>query len=386
MGIRDIRSLSFTSRQVGYISGFVVALALVLMPALAGAEQVTQRSIELSSSSEAAQNVSYALNFTAPNAADALVIDFCAESPTVGNPTCTTPAGFTAASAVVAAETPGFTATAVDANTVRIVGDVIAGANTIQLNSINNPTVSGAFYARIVTYETAALAADHAITADTPGVLDTGGLAISITPTIGVSGAVLESLTFCVSSQAINPNCGLQPDSAPVVELGETVGDTKALIATALSEGSIWTQLSTNAATGAVVRVKSDALNCGGLMRAGAPTACDIGPALDDGVAVGQARFGIKTADAIDAPSATDATGVIRPYDGSLYNTSTFALNYVAGNASGVTSTFGDPFLDTNNLPVNNRNMQITFGASVGNNTPAGLYSADLSLIATGKF
>jgi hypothetical protein len=30
--------------------------------------------------------------------------------------------------------------------------------------------------------------------------------------------------------------------------------------------------------------------------------------------------------------------------------------------------------------------MKITFGASIANDTPAGKYSADLSLIATGKF
>jgi hypothetical protein len=30
--------------------------------------------------------------------------------------------------------------------------------------------------------------------------------------------------------------------------------------------------------------------------------------------------------------------------------------------------------------------MALTFGASVSNDTPAGLYATDLSLIATGKF
>jgi hypothetical protein len=60
-------------------------------------------------------------------------------------------------------------------------------------------------------------------------------------------------------------------------------------------------------------------------------------------------------------------------------------MNFVDGT-TGVTSTYGDSLLDTANLPVNNKNVQITFGASVSNLTPAGLYSADLSLIATGKF
>jgi hypothetical protein len=61
-------------------------------------------------------------------------------------------------------------------------------------------------------------------------------------------------------------------------------------------------------------------------------------------------------------------------------------MGYVSGDATGVTSTYGDPILDTAGAPVNNMGMPLTFGASAANDTAAGLYSADLSLIATGKF
>jgi hypothetical protein len=71
---------------------------------------------------------------------------------------------------------------------------------------------------------------------------------------------------------------------------------------------------------------------------------------------------------------------------GSGYNATTYAFNYVGTNLSGVTSTLGDPFLDTAGAPVNNQNMQLTFGATVTNATPAGNYSTSLSMIATGKF
>ncbi|MGH7218550.1 MAG: hypothetical protein ACREGE_03870, partial [Candidatus Microsaccharimonas sp.] len=70
----------------------------------------------------------------------------------------------------------------------------------------------------------------------------------------------------------------------------------------------------------------------------------------------------------------------------AYYSDSIFKLNFVSGNASGVTGPYGDPVLDTAGAPANNKNAQITFGASIANDTPAGLYSADFSLIATGKF
>lgn len=60
-------------------------------------------------------------------------------------------------------------------------------------------------------------------------------------------------------------------------------------------------------------------------------------------------------------------------------------MRYVDAN-DGVTSPFGDRFLETAEAPANNKNMALTFGVAASNNTPAGNYSADLSLIAVGTF
>lgn len=51
-----------------------------------------------------------------------------------------------------------------------------------------------------------------------------------------------------------------------------------------------------------------------------------------------------------------------------------------------VINAFGEPFLDTAGAPTNNKNMVLTFGVTVGSGTPAGSYSADIGLIAVGKF
>lgn len=377
----------FVNRQTtSLVAAIVLLLGIVapgLVPAFVSAAAVTQRSIQLTNPSISATNVTYEVNFTSVGGAGAFVIDFCSNSPVIGQ-ACTPPLGFNAESA--ASTTSGFTDVEGDTSTVVVTGTIAATtAISVELTGITNPSTAGPLYARILTYTDDEDANGYVDT--NPGAegapIDTGSVAISITNTIGVSGAVLESMLFCISGSAIEEDC--TATTSPVLELGETVGATKALISTALSTGNVFTQISTNAVGGAVVRLKSNAAGCGGLLRAGAPAACDIAPALDDGITAGQAKFGVLTAAATDTPD-TDASGALQPVTGSGYNNSTYALNYDDEDETGVTSIYGDPFLDTNNAPANNKNMQLTFGASVSNQTPAGLYSANLSMIATGKF
>lgn len=381
-------STRILSQRLWYVAAaFVMVLALVL-PSLAFAAQVTERSVALSTSSAGASNVTYQVNFTSANPAEAVVIDFCSNSPLIGQE-CTAPAGFNASAAE--ALDPGFMdgdVIASSANRV-VIGQAIESISevSIPLGNITNPTAAGALYARIVTFDSEANATASSPTALGSGVVDEGGVAIAITPTIGVSGTVLESLTFCVSAVEIIDNC--VTTEPPVVELGEQVGDVVALTPGVLSDGSIHTQISTNAASGAVIRLKSNAVDCGGLIRSSDREACDILPALNTGIDANanEAKFGVMTADATDTEGENvNPSGTLRPAAGSFYSNSAYALNFVEGNQTGITSTFGDPFLDTAGEPVNAQNMELTFGVTVNNNTPAGTYSADLSLIAVGKF
>jgi hypothetical protein len=378
--MRDVKLFGTLAGRLAVVAALILAtIAPALIVAVASAAQVTERSISLSSTSRNAKGVTYQVNFTAPTGAGAVVVDFCSNSPLVGQP-CTAPIGFNSSAATTA---NGFTIGTNTANTVVASGTIGSGQNTIVFNGIDNPTNAGPLYARILTYTNVAGA--NAYESATPGShIDDGGLALYITDTVGVSGTVLESMTFCVSGTAITADCAAT--SSPVLRLGEPVGstDTVALQPGVISTGSIHTQLSTNASSGAVVSLKSSAANCGGLMRAGDPTACDISPAQQSGVTTTTAAFGVKTATATNTGS--NPNGTLRAKADSGYNDTTYALNYAALNATGVTSTYGDPFLDTADAPVNNKNMELTFGVSVTNDTPAGLYSADLSLIATGKF
>lgn len=367
----------FQKRLIVPMAVLVVGLA----PVLGSAAQVTERSIELSSSSVSASNVTYEVNFTSAAAAGAFIVDFCSNTPVIGEE-CVEPEGFTVAAAT--STTSGFTnVEALDANTLRVAGEFGEGtAIAVAVAGITNPSVSGSLYARIVTYDTLSNANDYTSQVLGAGVRDSGGIAMSITPTIGVTGSVLESITFCVSGEMIQDNC--TATTAPVLALGEAVGDVVALNAGSVSTGDIYTQISTNAAKGATVSLKSSATDCGGLKRVGTPTNCSILPALRGDITAGQAKFGVKTANATNTDN--DSIGVFRPVNDSGYNNSTYVLNFTSGNTTGVTSTYGDPFLDTGGAPAIGKNMRLTFGASVANDTPAGSYSTEISLIATGKF
>lgn len=389
-----MKSLRFIDRQAGYgLSALGLLVAMVapgLVPAFASADVVTNRSIQLSSAVTSAQNVTYALEFTAATAnATQILVDFCSNTPVVGD-TCTPPTGFSASGATTS--TSGFSVTG-STNSVLITATTslsTSAATDVVLTGINNPTVAGSLYARIVTYANGDTPGTSANPDATSTHLDDGGIAMDIEDAISVSGRVQEALTFCASKNAISGTCAdLTAADAPNISLG-----TNGILDTTLSSQSIYTDLSTNAASGAVVSLKSDATGCGGLMRAGAPTACDILPGTDSDaahtVAANTAAFGVKLG-ALTVSGTT--TGVVEAADykggnspTNFYNATDYKLNWVSGDGTGITSAYGDPILDSNGAPVAGGKSTLTFGASVSDATPAGQYSADISLIATGKF
>lgn len=392
------RRLGFSLASLGMLLG-VVSPALV--PAFTSAAAITTRSIELSSATAAASNVTYDVTFTPATNAAAVVLDFCSDSPIYGQ-TCTAPVGFDASSATVSGTgaTRGTLTTPANSQ-VEVVDSLTGGASVnFTLSGVTNPTnattSSTGFYARIVTFDTQADANAYASTGTNTGKQDDGGVALAITDNVGVSAAVRESMTFCVSKDLPSGNCGTandpgnsnspDPVTAPTLTLGQGTPPAVALDSSTVSTGDVYAQLSTNAASGAVVNLKSDTTGCGGMVRAGAAN-CDITPATyTTGISAGQALFGVKVGSAAtDAPGVT-ASGTFEAVTASHYNSSTYNMNYTAGDTAGVTSTYGDPILDTNSVPVSNKNMKLTFGASASNTTPAGLYKANLSLVATGTY
>ena len=387
-------SLNTTNRRVGSlfaVAAFVLATVTPgLVPAFASAAQVTERSVELSSSSKGATGVTYNINFTtvSTTAPASVVLEFCNDTPLIGA-ACTAPTGFDVSSTSATGYTIESTTTAAD-NRIVVSGTFAAEDEvTIPLTGVSNPSNAGALYVRILTYNTNENAKAYTSTSYETGLLDQGSAAVSITDTVGVSAAVLESMTFCVSGKAIEEdNCG--GVTSPVLKLGEGdegEEDALALSSTAVSTGDLYSQISTNAASGAVVSLKS-ATTCGGLKRATA-TSCDIAAAGSGGVTAGQAKFGLTINSAANPGTGANSSGTYQIYNAgeeAYYSDTVFKFNYDSSQNTGVTSPYGDAILDTASQPVNNKNVMLTFGVSASNTTPAGLYSTDLSLIATGKF
>lgn len=380
-------SLKTANRRVGSLFA-VAALVLAtvtpgLVPAFASAAQLTERSVALSSSSKDAEDVSYTITFNTENSGTtgAVVLEFCKNSPLI-NTACTAPVDFDVSSATATGFTP--TALATPRNNAIVLTGTFAATTTIPLVGVDNPSEVGNLYLRIVTFDTDDHAEAYTSLASGTGAIDQGSAGVSITDTIGVSAAVLETMTFCVAGEAITAaSCvGASALAPPSIKLGDEV--TGALDSSDVYEGSVYSQLSTNAASGAVVSLKSGN-SCGGLKRAVAST-CEIPATVDGtGITANQARFGIKVATGSD-PSGANGALQLEGGGTPFYSSSVFKLDYVAGGASGVTSPFGDPVLNTSAAPANSKNAQITFGASISNDTPAGLYTNDFSLIATGKF
>jgi hypothetical protein len=208
---------------------------------------------------------------------------------------------------------------------------------------------------------------------------DAGGVAMSTTNDIGVSATVMESMTFCTAAATPAANC--VGASAPSLVLGS--GSPVAL-GTTTSTATAYAELSTNASAGAVVNMKNSN-DCGGLRRvlAGA-TACDIAATnTANALADGAGMFGLNVG-AADT-SLTGATGTLTAL--APYSTpSQYGMTYSGTTGSGVSSVYGDPIFNSGGAPVSNVFVPLTFAANASNVTPAGVYSANMNLIATGTF
>ncbi len=372
----------------------VVAFALVaamivasFLPTLAWAAQLSDRSVAVDSSKIGKTGVTYNIKFDQATNADAVVIQFCTNTPLIGE-FCDAPGGM-----VVTGATAGTGVTAITSATGSTIKLTKAGATEdLTITGITNPAARGTVYARILTYVDSTAAGAYTVDEDTNKAIgtpvDQGSVAIAFTDDIEVSGAVLETLTFCVSrTDLTSTNCTIGYN-APVLTLGEDDGNgVVALSSSKVSTGDIYTKISTNAVKGAVVSLKSTAgvnqpgnVPCAGLALAGTG-ACNIAAAGTTGTfgdASPDAKFGVKLK-LPDTNDNSDGNGIIAL--DSNYDTSDYRLDGAAA-----IGTYGDAIYTTNGGYANNRNVMLTFGAKSAANTPAGKYSAAISLIATGTF
>ena len=365
---------------LGVLTASVASAAL---PALVSADTITTRSVTLSSSAKSATGTSYEVKFTPKSTVGttgAFIVDFCTTA-AVGT-ACTAPTDLNVGA------TPSVTgsddvATKIANNTVKVVLDTPVAADgsvDVKIGGLTNPSTTGTFYARIVTYADSTAAGTK--TSDAPGThYDDGSVALDITDGFSVNGSVLESLTFCATGDGDATDC-TDHQTAPAI----TLGTSGVLNEEAGTDGDVLTFISTNAAGGAAVNLKSDATGCGGLYRDNVSnsTNCGIGPIGGGSAAAaltnGAAKFGAKLT--LSQPSGTPASGALTA--AGNWNSSTYNMPY--GGADDVTSVYGAPVYDTSGKPTNLGGGKLSFNANRSSLTPAGNYTAKFSLIATGTF
>lgn len=352
-----------------------------VVPAIVSADTITTRSIELSSSTKSA-SATYNVTFTTIAASTGVVeIDFC---DTAAIDTACTAPDINTASVARAAGVAGTATSTNSGKGVKFVptAPAAAGSFNVELSGITNPTTAQTMYARIVTYADDAaytnVSNGYTDPSDVGTYLDDGSVALSITDGFSVSGSVLESLTFCASGAATTDCTGT---TAPNIKLG-TDG---VLGTTADADGNVYTAVATNASSGAVVNLKSDALGCGGLYRDGVSnsTNCGISPVTTAAaLSAPTAQFGAKLT--IAQPTTINSgTGVLAMETG--WSASNYFMPYVS-DTDGVTSVYGAPVYNTSGAPTTFGTVTLGFNAHRAELTPAGNYTAKFNLIATGTF
>lgn len=381
-----MNTLTQTLRRNLYaVAATALTVALMLPAVMASpvfADQVTSRSITMSTSRNGSTAVTYQVQFTTINSMQSFVLDFCSDSPLVGA-TCTAPTGMVTSSAATSSGTWSV-GTHEQNGRIKVTNSAsqAAGAQTIVITGITNPTTVGTFYARVVTYTGATYGTYTA--AATPGnYVDHGGFALSTTNDIEVSAAVLETLTFCVASAVISSECGDASSNLPQLALGN--GSPKALDSSTVDTVEAYFQISTNASGSTSIRMRNG--NASGGLNSGSNV---IPPVNNSGtpaaIVAGTADFGMRVgtpAIASGGSGALSVAGATEYASGTNYN---MILSSTAGyENNAVDSTYGS-IIATATGAVNSVNVPLTFAATISPTTPAGVYTADLSLIASSSY
>lgn len=361
-------------------------------------DQVQSRLITLSSSTPSASNVTYKIGFKTATTGviQGIAIDFCggnvSDTPMLGDSNCTLPTGMVIGTTVTNPTTglsPASTwagAVVNSGHTLSVTnssGASVAANTTIEfeVGGFTNASTTGTFYARIATYDTTAGSAGY--TSADPDAVDTvvdyGGIALSTVSPVNVTAKVMETLTFCASDASIT-TCATT--TAPSINLGRTVGTQQILDTGAVYTDNAYTQLSTNAIHGAIVRLKTTSSSaCGGLSKDSGVSCVNL-PAVASGattpvtIVAGTAAFGI----CVD-PADANTTAAL-PYNDSGCD-GEYGLD--DSSATKTTSTYGSPIFSTAG-PVNQANDTLEYAATASNVTPAAIYTTTQSLIATGTY
>lgn len=411
------------------VLSIVALLVAALLPALligkANAASITSRKITMSNSKWSATSVTYAVSFNVSSSwsgnLDGIAIDFCDNTPIIGDSTCTAPGGFTVGSGTfssfqVNGGAVGGTYTAGQLNSNRTftlayssgthAAPTAGQSVTFNITGVTNPnTGNHSFYARIYTYNAAAGATGYTVANPSNGsaVVDSGGIALSTANDLIITAKVQERLQFCITTAAQCTTAGTEKDTTSTNRtVSINLGDTNGVLDTASNyvNSNVKMYIQTNAQGNAVVVVKGDTL-CTPMPSFGTTCAGSGGTAIaaiggtQASYAAGTEQFGFC------ATTASGAT-VAAPYGDGTANTDTTTQCASAPNNSGTgttntstTTKYGYDQTSANGAtgstvltkaPGAISSHTLSFMGSIANTTKAGIYGTTLQFIATGTY
>jgi hypothetical protein len=353
----------------------IVGANIAFFATRTSAALVTARSIQMSSSAVSATSTVYKVKWIAGSSTSikSIVIDFCSNSPIIGDTTCTAPTGFsltasptiTLNTGLTATWTPGTLNTNRTLTLTKAAGETMsAGVTSIDftINTVTNPSTTGTFYARIYTYANDAGANSAATyTVATPGTyVDYGGIAISTVNQLTITTKVQETLTFCIYTTGANCAGG----TGTALALGDSNGVLS--VTTTTYTGTAKFGVASNATSGVSVAMK------GPLPTSGSNDIDTHGVSCTaDSASNATEQFGMRVSVAGAGLTAT-----------SPYNCSAASHGF---DTSSTTSTYGD-VIATSTGPLDEVQSTMEFAAKSALTTPAGVYTTTLTFIATGTF
>lgn len=409
-------------------SHIVIAAVMVLstlIPLLkaqpASAAILPEREIKMSSSANGATGVTYHVEFNigTSTAIQGIVVDFCSNTPIIGDTTCTKTAGLVpdlngAGSVTVSGQssTAGgnlstFTSATVGGtndsqltlNAASAVSMTAGTAAFFDITTVTNPTnVNTAFFARIYTFATDT--ASNAYTVASPGTyVDAGGIALSTAAQITVTAKVAERLVFCVYTTGDGNDCDNNAGSA--INLGDTNGvlspsgafvNAFSTVAGADNDTGTRFSITTNASFNAIVRMTGTTLTSGSNTITANTAATASSPGNEQfGLCLyeqsgGAGNLSIDTL--YDGDSAgntsTACSGTTNTAGGGSTggdNSAAFAFD---SSGSGTTSLYGDEIATK---PAGDfSTARLSFLGNISNTTEAGIYTTTLTFIATGTY
>ncbi|CAN5635678.1 hypothetical protein BH23PAT1_BH23PAT1_4730 [soil metagenome] len=352
------------------------------------------RSIQMSTSAAGATGAEYTVDFDVATAAtiEGVVVEFCANSPIVGD-ACDALAGFdlSGATVTVDAGVTGFTKHVNTTATKLIISGtgVALAANdpvTFRLDGVNNPTATGTFYARILTFTTEAGATGYTSTSPgtEPPLVDAGGIALSTAAQIDITAKVQERLVFCVYTGDIGGGEYANNDCAGKAGSSVVLGDDKGVLSSEeeFVDKTARYSVATNAASNVIIRLKGKTLETGAL-------SIDAIGAVAASSSFGTEQFGFCTHQIAGA----DLTATT-PYDDANCSSTTQTAGTATGGGSG-TAQFAFDSVNTDSLYGQSiatkaagtySTGELAFIGNISDTTEAGIYTTILTLIATGTY